>query len=248
MLHRMEGVVIKSFDYGEGNKIIKILTEHKKVSLMARGAKKLKSRHTAVAQLFTYAEFVFYQSGKMGTLHNAESMKSYYSLRSDLYNSAYASYLVELVDKVLDEDEGSSYIYKQLLAALDCLEDGKDPLVVIHSFELKMLFVAGYHPVFDRCVSCGLEKDLFLFSAALGGCLCRRCHAHDNYRLPISEKARKVLILLQKLDLSRLGDTKLSLDTKKEIKKLMRTFMDAHIPVRWKSRSFLEQLEKYDLQ
>lgn len=40
MLYRVEGIVIRSMDYGEGNKIITLCTEsHGKVGVLARGAK-----------------------------------------------------------------------------------------------------------------------------------------------------------------------------------------------------------------
>ncbi|WP_313783770.1 DNA repair protein RecO [Paenibacillus larvae] len=43
MLYRIEGIILRTVDYGEGNKIITVLTQAGKVGLMARGAKKLKA-------------------------------------------------------------------------------------------------------------------------------------------------------------------------------------------------------------
>ncbi|MDQ0876910.1 DNA repair protein RecO [Paenibacillus sp. V4I3] len=61
MLRSVQGIVLRSMDYGEGNKIISLFTpELGKVGVMARGAKKVKSRHAAVTQLFTYGDFVFF--------------------------------------------------------------------------------------------------------------------------------------------------------------------------------------------
>lgn len=61
MLYRVEGIVIRSMDYGEGNAIITLCTENAgKVGVLVRGAKKVKSRHAALIQLFTTGEFVFF--------------------------------------------------------------------------------------------------------------------------------------------------------------------------------------------
>ncbi|GIQ65347.1 hypothetical protein PACILC2_39150 [Paenibacillus cisolokensis] len=61
MLYRVEGIVIRSMDYGEGNKIVTIITDtHGKAGVLIRGAKKARSRHASLAQPFTYGEFVFF--------------------------------------------------------------------------------------------------------------------------------------------------------------------------------------------
>lgn len=59
MLHRVEGIVIRSMDYGEGNAIITLCTENAgKVGVLVRGAKS-KSRHAALIQPFTLGQYVF---------------------------------------------------------------------------------------------------------------------------------------------------------------------------------------------
>lgn len=51
MLEKCEGIVIRTTDYGETNKITTLYTrEWGKVGVMARGAKKTNSRLSAVTQ------------------------------------------------------------------------------------------------------------------------------------------------------------------------------------------------------
>lgn len=48
MLEKQKGIIIKSVDYGESDKIITILNEHgAKIPLMVRRAKKIKNRFTS---------------------------------------------------------------------------------------------------------------------------------------------------------------------------------------------------------
>ncbi|CAM3436284.1 DNA repair protein RecO [Marinicrinis lubricantis] len=247
MLQRAEGVVIKSFDYGEGNKIVKLLTETGKVTVMAKGAKKVKSRHSAVVQMFTHADFVFYKSGDMGTLNHGETIQSFHALRTDLYKSAYAAYLAEITDRLMEEQEGSSAIFHQLIAGFEALEADKDPVIVMQTYELKMLHLAGYAPIFDTCVSCGAKERLSYFSPGMGGALCTDCQTQDTYRMPVDDKARKLLYMLQRLDLKRLGETNVSDGTKQQTQQLLRRFMDTHIHIKWKARSFLDQMKEYGI-
>ena len=102
MLYRVEGIVIRSMDYGEGNKIITLCTENGgKVGVLVRGAKKPKSRHAALVQLFTYGQYVFFRNTGLGTLNAGEIVESHHELREDLVKASYASYACELLDRVL---------------------------------------------------------------------------------------------------------------------------------------------------
>jgi DNA repair protein RecO (recombination protein O) len=249
LLRNTQGIVLRSMDYGEGNKIISIFTSDLgKVGVMARGAKKIKSRHTAATQLFTYADFVFYkQHGQMGSLNQAEIIDAHQPLREDLYMSAYASYLVEMLERMLGDGEGGSYLFEQLKAGLSAIEEGKDMQIIVHIFEMKMIELAGYLPIIDTCVSCGAESPLTLFSAQHGGALCSRCRYKDSSALEISEGTRKMLKLFTKMDIRRLGTITVKEETKLQLKQCMRSYMDTHIGLKWKSRGFIEQMEKYQM-
>ncbi|GGI43445.1 DNA repair protein RecO [Paenibacillus marchantiophytorum] len=249
MLRSVQGIVLRSMDYGEGNKIISLFTpELGKVGVMARGAKKVKSRHAAVTQLFTYGDFVFFkQKGQMGSLNSAEIIEAHHALREDLHMSAHASYLVEMTDRMLGDEEGSAYIFEQLKAGLMAIQEGKDMQIVVHLYEMKMFELAGYLPVTDACVSCGETTGMASFSPAMGGTLCTRCRYKDAVALPIGEGTYKLLKLFPRMDMRRLGAVQVKDETKNQLKACMRAYMDVHIGVQWKSRGFIEQMEKYNI-
>ncbi len=247
MLYSLQGIVIRSMDYSESSKIISVLTaELGKISLMVRGAKKIKSKHTAITQLFTLGEFTFFkQAGKMGTLHQGEVTHSYHGLRDDLSKTAYAAYLAEMVDRLMNEEEASSYVYVQFQAALTAIEAGKDIAVVGHIFEMQILGFQGYSPQLDQCVSCLSELHLSRFSSSLGGLLCGSCAHQDRTSIEITASTLKLLRVFVNMDLRRLGDIQVKPATKQEIKSCMRDYMDRHIDISWKSRRFIDQMEKY---
>lgn len=249
MLYRVQGIVIRSMDYGEGNKIITLSTDtHGKIGILARGAKKVKSRHAALTQPFTYGEYMFFrQNGGLGTLNQGEIIESHFSLREDLFLTAYAAYACELLDRTLQDDEVGSFWFSQLKACLDGLSAGKDPQVVIHLFEMKILQAAGYGPSFASCVSCGISDDSPYISPRLGGRLCRKCRHQDPAATKASPGVVKLLILFEKVDLRRLGNVEVKEETKRELQTLMRAFMDVQLGLKLKSQHFLDQLDKYEI-
>lgn len=245
MLYRVEGLVIRSLDYGEGNKIITIFTEdYGKIGVMARGAKKMNSRHSAASQLFTCAEFVFYRVGtKLGNLNSAEIVNSHRRLREDLLLSAYASYMTELTERLLAEQEANPWLFRQFKAALYHLDDGKDASVITHIYEMKVLRHAGYVPEFERCVSCGNSAhEARDFSVRLGGVLCSSCARGQSEAIKLSEQALKLLRLFVRIDLARLGKVEVKDENKAQIKHLMRSWLDTHIEIRLRSRDILDQM------
>ncbi|TDF96726.1 DNA repair protein RecO [Paenibacillus piri] len=246
MQYRVQGIVIRSMDYGEGNKIITLFTrEMGKAAVIVRGAKKVKSRFSSVAQLFTCGDYLFFKSGQLGTLNHAEIVESHHHIREDLHMAAYASYMAELTDRMLGDQEASAFLYEQLAAALHGLETGKDMQIISHIYEMKIWMLAGYQPELEECVSCRNAEGDMSFSAALGGILCSRCRAKDQQALPLSAGLLKLLRLFAQMDIRRLGQIDVKPETKESLKRLMRGYFDTHVGLALKSRHFLDQMDKY---
>ncbi|EGL82649.1 DNA repair protein recO [Caldalkalibacillus thermarum TA2.A1] len=248
MLLKTEGIVIRSKDYGEANKIITLYTKnYGKLSLMARGAKKPKSRLSSISQLFTYGHYLFFRGSPrtMGTLSQGERLDSFRGLRQDLAKTAYAAYVAELVDKLIDEEEQPHSLFSLLLTILKFLDEGKDPEILARLFELKILVMAGFKPEVDRCVVCHSVKGPFAFSVKEGGFLCQRCHHADPQALRPKDNTLKLMRFLYHFDPSRLGEINVKPETKAELRHVMWLFMDHHTPLRLKSRHFLEQMGQF---
>ena len=247
-VQRVEAIVIRSIDYGEGNKIVTLFTRTEgKVGVVARGAKKPKSRLGAATQPFVQGEYVYYRSGQLGTLNHAEIVHSRHALRENILLAAHAAYMAELADKALQDQEAGTAMFEQFEAALNALEAGKDAQTVLHLFEMKILTATGYRPVLDQCVSCGRTEGPFVLAVASGGLLCAACRGREAHAIGLSAQAQRLLRLFVAADLRRLGKIELKPETKRELKTCMRGLIDHFIGVPFKSRSFLDQMEKYGL-
>lgn len=245
MLYRVYGIVIRSMDYGEGNKIITLLTKtNGKAGVLVRGAKKVKSKHSSLAQPFTYGEFVYFRTSGLGTLNHGEIIESYHHLREQLDLAAYASYAAELTDRAVQDDEATGFHFEQLNACLKALKEGKDAQIVIHLYEMRILDLSGYAPELDECVSCGNRIGPFRLSPHAGGILCSRCAGKDGGSVLLGEGAYKLLKLFRRMDMRRLGSIQVKPETKQELKKCMRMLIDTHLGFQLKSRHFLDQLDQ----
>lgn len=248
MLIKCEGIVIRSKDYSEGNKIVTILTkEIGKISMMARGAKKANSRLSSVTQLLTHGHYLLARasSKSMATLQQGELIHSFRLVRQDLWLTSYAAYLAELIDKIIEDNQPHAYYYQLLLEALQYFEDGKDPQVVTHLIELKILQAEGYAPELDQCVSCQTKEGIFSFSIREGGFICERCAYQDEQVIKLQQGTVKVLRALAKISPKQLGNIALKAETKQELQLGIWGFIDAHTPFQLKSRRFITGLNQW---
>ena len=165
MLNKWEGIILRSIPYGESNKIVTIFTrEAGKLTAMARGAKKPASRLAAVTQPFMHGSFLIRTGRGMGTLEQGEPIDSMRHIREDLEATAYASYIVELIDRLSDDNNRVAGIYNLLHEALHAINEQYDPEAIALFVEWKMLPVAGIHPILHQCANCSATEGEFAFS------------------------------------------------------------------------------------
>lgn len=244
MLQKCEGIVIRTNDYGETNKIVTIYTrELGKVGVMARGAKKPNSRLTSSTQLFTYGYFLFQKSSGLGGLQQGETISSMRGIREDIFLTAYASYAAELLDKSTEQNEPNPFLFELFSQILQRLNEGVDPDVLLYIFEMKIVNVLGMYPQLDSCVNCSSKDGTFHFSIRENGFICHRCFDADPYRLQISQATAKLLRLFYYFDLERLGKVTVKPETKAELKMVIDSYYSEYSGIFLKSKKFLDQIE-----
>lgn len=245
MLQKIEGLVLRTTDYGESNKIVVIFTrENGKIGAMARGAKKPNSRLASVSQPLTYGHFLVMLGSGLGSLQQGEIIHPLKSIKQDIFLTAYASYLVELTDKATEERKRNPYLFELLIQTLTYMDDGLDPQVLTNIYEMKLLNSFGLYPILDGCAICKETEGTFAFSIKEGGFICHRCIHNDPHHLKISPSVARLLRLFYYIDIHRLGSINVKDETKREIKKVIDAYYEEYSGLQLKTKKFLTQLEK----
>ncbi|MDQ0156344.1 DNA repair protein RecO [Robertmurraya andreesenii] len=244
MLQKCEGIVMRTSHYGESNKVVTLYTrEMGKVGVMARGAKKPNSRLAAVTQPFTYGYFLIKRSTGLGTLEQGDILSSMREIREDIFLTAYASYILDLTDKGTDEKKPNPFLFELLYQTLNHINEGMDAEILMNIYEMKMLPSFGLYPILDQCTICKSTEGEFSFSIREGGFLCHRCLEKDPYHYKISQATVRLLRLFYYLDINRLGNISVKLETKKELKKIISAYYDEYSGLNLKTKKFLKQME-----
>jgi DNA repair protein RecO (recombination protein O) len=248
MIIRLQGIVLRNKAYGESDQLLYVFTrERGKVSMIAKGAKKPRSRFGAVTEAFTVADFVCYQhsSTSMPSLSQADIIAHHQHIRADLLLTAYGAYWLELVDHVIVDKEPAPMLYQQLGILLQQLDEGKDPEILTRLLELVVLTSAGYQPVCSHCASCGDEWEIgkeVAFSLSHGGTVCKKCR--DFKDILLTPATAYYLRMLQHLSPAQLGKVHIKNDTKQQLETVIGAYLQNQLEVKLKTQAILHSLRK----
>ena len=113
---RVEAVVLRHTDWGEADRLLWLYTrESGKIRAIAKGARKMRSRKAGHLEPFTRVNLLLAQGHDMPLVTQAETVDAYLSLREDLIRVAYASYVVELLDRFTYEEGDNLSLYRILI-------------------------------------------------------------------------------------------------------------------------------------
>ena len=173
--YRDSGVVLRTIRLGEADRIVTIITpEHGKVRAVAKGVRKVKSHIGARLEPLTHVDMMCWRGRDLDIVTQVEVLDVFRAIRSDLARLGPAMTMLEIVDQVTVDHQGSPALYTLLVGALRSLEVTASP-VTLAAFCLKLLTIEGVGPVTDCCAHCGSAEPLVAFDAAEGGFLCRSC-------------------------------------------------------------------------
>ncbi|WP_411953470.1 DNA repair protein RecO [Alkalibacillus sp. S2W] len=245
-MEQINGIVLRTQDYGETNKILTLLTEqYGMISAVARGAKKNKSRMAAVAQPFIYGQYLLYMGKGMGTVHQGEVLHSMRHIREDIMLTAYATYIAELTTKLLDERSPNQALFKELLVSLERMEE-ESPLAIALMYEMKMYYIGGFAPVVDQCVNGHSDQPIAGFSVMAGGVVCEQCQYQTTDSIKISPQLYHVLKIMSHRSITNIRDISIKNETLEAIKHILNQYYDYYGGFTIKSKRFLQQMN--DLQ
>jgi DNA repair protein RecO (recombination protein O) len=179
-------VVVRTRAVGESDKIVTFLTRDLgKIAGLAKGARRSKRRFVNVLEPFTHVDVTLrLRPGSDLAFVNACVLRDApISLARDLMKFAYASYVLELTDRMVREREAGPDTYELVRDALALLEEGEAEPGVLRAFELHLLRLTGYEPELDRCRRCATAVTTgttMYVHPARGGVLCVRCRGEGR--------------------------------------------------------------------
>ena len=195
---RAEAVCLRVHDYHESSKLVTFFTPDRgRLSCLAKGARRLKSKFGAALDLFAQSRIIYYShdTRTLLTLSDAELVRSFSRIALEPDRFLAAEQMAEFVLRVIQPLDPSPQLYQLLVNYLSILEscspapadlqhppaDSPDPNpypALVCSFLLKAASFLGFRPELRRCVICRRPTEgprPSYFDAGRGGIVCARC-------------------------------------------------------------------------
>lgn len=248
--YRTEAIVLRLLDYGESDRIVTFCTSgYGKVRGIAKGARRSRKRFANTLEPFCCSQLQFTRRGpdSLAMIDSSEVISHFPLIRADLEKTLSASYLIDLTDQFLPEEKRNEAVFELLHAFLRLFEERPATESLLRFFEIRLLKLAGYDPVLDRCPLCRTpvgDAAAYRFVAADGGLTCLSCRPDGAGGIPVSLGTIRTLLLGRDMPVEMLGRILLSGQSADESRRFLAHFIRHLLGRELKSTHVLNEIRR----
>jgi DNA repair protein RecO (recombination protein O) len=176
-LYRDEAVVLRTQKLGEADRIVTLLSRYRgQIRAVAKGVRRTASKFGSRLEPFMVVDAQFYEGKSLDIVNQVETIGSYGGQIIDDYASfTAANAMVEAAERLTSE-ESSPQQYLLLVGALRSLASKEhDSSLILDSYLLRALAIAGWAPSFDNCARCEAPGPHGAFVMQVGSVVCQEC-------------------------------------------------------------------------
>ena len=244
-LVKTKGVIIKVQDYKENDKLLWMYTEELgKVTCIAKGAKRSKSQLLSVTLPLCFGEYLLFKGKNLYNLQEGKIINSFQGLLNNLEKLTYSSYLCELIDICVENDEVNSALFKEFMICLYLLStDALDYELLVRAFELRLLEATGYNLELDRCCICKKKISVadYISLSHYGG-VCDECN--KEYGFFFSKPAYNALRFLKNTSMDKVYRLNVNDEIKKQMERVITNIIANNYSKRPKSLEMLSYIKE----
>lgn len=224
---KTDGVVLNSTKFGEGHKIVAILTQGSgKIKASAFGVRKTKSRFGSTLEPFTFSRFLLYRKDLENpfTIRDSTAISHNLSIREDIDKFLIGNAIIEPVVRFVGSDLSDERLYGLLVSTLHVLDrmnldvDRDKGVYLLSMYDIQFLSVMGYAPEGSLCLKCGslLGDQRLYMDHQHGFPLCGSCKNRES--LLVSEGTLRFVDWSLKNSVSEALKVKMKQETKSNIR------------------------------
>ena len=196
-LYRDAAIVLRTHKLGEADRIVTMLSRGRgKIRAVAKGVRRTKSKFGARLEPGMVVDLQCFEGRNLDTVTQAESLASYGEpIARDYEAWTAANAMLEICDRLTEEGEPAVQQFVLLAGALSSLAGATHEAgLVLDSYLLRSMAIAGWAASFHDCAKCGAEGPHRAFDVASGGVVCPVCRPPGS-----AAPAPQTLVLLAAL-------------------------------------------------
>lgn len=237
---KTKGIVIRRFNLNEADQIITLMTEDEgKISVLAKGSRRLKSRFCGRLEPFYHLSLNYFQGRDLGHLNEAEILDVYSPLESDLKSKSILFYMAEITAKLVADGQDCQEVYHLLRQCLTDFEESCSE-IILHAYLVKLLTQLGFMAPWDCCSRSNEAIDLsrphFL---SLRDASVVQVGYQESLDMRLTPSVIKWVNYMQKENISSLKKVRPSQGEKAEVALIMQSVFGTVLNYPFKSEAFL---------
>lgn len=244
-IEKTKAIIIKAIDYKENDKLIWAYCEDLgKITFIAKGAKKSKSKNLSLTLPLCFGEYIFFKGRNLYNLQEGKIINSFQGLLNNLDKLTYSSYVCELIDICVQDAEVDKTLFRDFITCLYLLNtDAMNYELLIRAFELRLLSATGYGLEFDKCCICkkSIGTSDYISLSHFGG-VCVECN--KEHGLYISRAGYNALRFLNNTPMDKIYRLNVNKEIKKQIEKVTTFIINSNYSRKPKSLEMLNYIKE----
>jgi DNA repair protein RecO (recombination protein O) len=237
---KTEAVVLHSRKYRESSKMLTLYTrEFGKMTALLKGVRRTSAKYPKAIDPLSHIVVVLYnkESREIQTISQCDLVNTFPHIAKDLDKLSVAMMMIELTHRSTQGHEKNIQLFTLLTTALKSLNHAtKNYKSLLYAFEIGLAGSLGYHPTFDRCISCGklvpaIESDVNVeYHLDKGGPLCSRCTTiQHGYTVTVRLPTLKTLQRLREAGMNGVTEIGMREELQQEIETLLWLYLRYHV-------------------
>lgn len=237
MIVRSDAIVLRSIDQGETSRIVSLFTlKHGRISIIAKGARRPKSKFGSTLQPASYIQAVYYYRPQSDILTLSESshVMRFPIMMADIHRMSAAFRMIELVRALTEQNDSAPRLFHLLLNALVHLNGvGEHAENVLPHFQLQLARFLGFAP--------DIQREDVLALAESGGALNLNTGTispvSNGSVMRASKAALRAFAVFAMTDLPTSLKMSVSTDVMSETRTLIDAYLRFHVEGRYPDRA-----------
>lgn len=125
---KTKGIIIRTTDYRESDRILDVFTPEGIVAVVAKGVRSPSAKLKNLSNIFTYGEYIFQDGRGRKVLMGGEIVENFFPCWTDPKKYASAMICLEIVEKLFGRAEETQEDFVALLKCLKEIAYGEAPL------------------------------------------------------------------------------------------------------------------------
>ena len=236
------GIILKQTKIMNDRRMLVMFSEEKgKISVASGYGASGRNKSALAYKPFTLGKYELYKGREIYSIDKAETLKSYFSIGEDVDKYMCGSYVLEFMDKLLEEEAPSPKLFLLLNEFFELIEKRpREYLFLVRAFQIKAIQLSGYMPELDRCVVCGRKEGPFVFGVEAGGVVCANCTKDIGLIYKVDSGIIDKIKYIAANPLRKMGNLYLDEPSLSVISELIKRYIAYHMDIQnLKSEEFL---------